>query len=178
MDNTNSQSPTPTPITTLDPKLFAYNPPCGSAGDCGSIGIYGNNVTCNKKGNCQNCQDDFDCNGVTTPLGKCVNNVCSCLSNSDCSCEGNDPYGCGYDKKGNCTCSKEHKALAAIKITPEKAKSMFLILGVGLLGIIGWSTYIIKFSNFEEVKANKYLTYGSIGIFILSCIIVIATGSK
>ena len=98
-------------------------------------------------------------------------------SNSDCSCEGNDPYGCGYDKKGKCTCSREHKGLAALKITPEKTKSMMLILGIGLVLILLWVGYIIKLSKFDEVKAKKYIMYGGGSIFILTVAIAIISGS-
>ena len=167
----------PTLDPTLDPNLFSHKPPCTSVGDCGQLGIYGSDLTCSKKGFCENCMVDTDCNGVDTPPGKCVDNVCSCLTNSDCSCEGNDPYGCGYDKKGNCTCSKDHKGLAALKITPEKTKSMMLILGIGLIMILLWIGYIIKFSNFDEVKAKKYIMYGCVSIFILTVIIAIISGS-
>jgi|LakMenEpi03Aug12_release.lakeMendotaPanAssembly.Ray.scaffolds.fasta_scaffold00700_19 hypothetical protein len=162
---------------TLDKNLFANKPDCTSVGDCGQLGIYGSNLTCSKKGYCQNCSVDTDCNGVDTPPGKCVNNVCSCLANDDCSCEGNDPYGCGHDKKGKCTCSKEHKGLATIKMTPEKTKSMLLILGIGLLLIVAWITYILKFSKFSQVKIKKYIMYGSGSIFLLTVIVALITES-
>ena len=175
----NSPNPSlvPTLEPTLDPVLFSHKPDCTSVGDCGQLGIYGSNLTCSKKGFCQNCSVDTDCNGVDTPPGKCIDNVCSCLSNSDCSCEGNDPYGCGYDKKGKCTCSREHKGLAALKITPEKTKSMMLILGIGLVLILLWVGYIIKLSKFDEVKAKKYIMYGGGSIFILTVAIAIISGS-
>ena len=175
----NSPNPSliPNVVPTLDPVLFSHKPECTSVGDCGQLGIYGSNLTCSKKGFCQNCSVDTDCNGVDTPPGKCIDNVCSCLSNSDCSCEGNDPYGCGYDKKGKCTCSREHKGLAALKITPEKTKSMMLILGIGLVLILLWVGYIIKLSKFDEDKAKKYIMYGGGSIFILSVAIAIISGS-
>jgi len=52
-----------------------------------------------------------------------------------------------------------------------------LILGIGLIMILLWIGYIIKFSNFDEVKAKKYIMYGGVSIFILTVIIAIISGS-
>ena len=172
-----SSGPSSEPKPTLDKNLFANKPDCGSVGDCGQLGIHGSNLTCSKKGYCENCSVDSDCNGVDTPPGKCVNNVCSCLTSSDCSCEGNDPYGCGYDKKGNCTCSKEHKGLAVLRITPEKRKNMLVILVIGLLLMLSWVVYVVKFSDFDEDKAKKYILYGCGLMFLLTVIAVLVSGS-
>jgi len=170
-------SPNPTLDPTLDPVLFSNKPECNSAGDCGELGIYGTNLTCNK-GFCQNCSVDTDCNGVDTPFGKCKDNICSCLSNSDCSCNGNDPYGCGYDNEGKCNCSMQNKGLAALKIIPEKNKSStMLILEIGFVLILLWVGYIIKLSKFDEVKQKKYIMYGGGSIFILTVAIAIISGS-
>jgi hypothetical protein len=161
-----TQPPTITPFPTL---LRERGAPCSSVGDCGQLGIFGSNLVCAKSG-CQNCSVDSDCNGVNNPPGQCINNLCSCSSNSDCSCEGNDPYGCGYDKKGNCVCSESNKGLAALKITKSKPLNIFLILMIGLILILAWAVYITKFTNLPEEQAKKYVMYGSGVISVLTLI--------
>jgi len=170
-----SESPSGSPngtsnVPTIDPKLFEHNPPCGSIGDCGQLGIYGNNLVCSKKGFCENCSVDTDCNGVTSPLGKCVNNVCSCLTNNDCSCEGNDPYGCGYDNKGNCVCSKENKGLAALRMPTEKGTQRTLwtlIIGFVLILLIFFIN--LKYNIVHENVMNKI----NLSIFVITIILAI-----
>ena len=162
-----TQPPTMTPSPTL---LFARGAPCSTVGDCGQLGIFGTNLVCAKTG-CQNCSVDSDCNGFSSPSGKCINNLCSCSSNSDCSCEGNDPYGCGHDEKGKCVCSEKNKGLAAIKIIPSKpVKNIFVILLIGLLMILAWALFITKFTKLNEKQAKKYVMYGTVVIFVLTLV--------
>jgi hypothetical protein len=172
-----SESPLPPTPKVTKPLLFARGAPCTSTGDCGQLGIFGTDLVCVKTG-CQNCKIDTDCNGVNNPPGKCVDNLCSCVSDSDCSCEGNDPYGCGFDKNGKCTCSELHKGLATIKISPSKPLNTFYILGIGLLIILLWSIFIARFTKMNNEKAKKYIFIGSLIIFIVTVIISIFSSSS
>ena len=161
------------PITPSPTLLFARGAPCSSVGDCGQLGIFGSNLVCAKTG-CQNCSVDSDCNGFSNPSGKCINNLCSCSSNSDCSCEGNDPYGCGHDENGKCVCSEKNKGLAMIKIAKSKPVNVFLILMIGLLLILAWAVFITKFKKLPEQQAKKYVMYGSgvIGVLTLVALLI------
>jgi|688.fasta_scaffold04476_19 hypothetical protein len=156
--------------------MTTNKPECKTVGDCGELGISGLNMACGKKGYCENCSSDLDCNGVNAPIGKCIDNICSCLDNSTCSCEGNDPYGCGYDDKGKCICSDKNKGLAAIKKTgdqtePEKQsqKSLFIILSSCLFLILIWVIFIVRFSKIKNIiTLMRYLMYGVMVICLIT----------
>lgn len=145
------------------------NPQCSNIGDCGQLGIYGSNLVCTKTGYCQNCQSDLDCNGVDTPVGKCINNVCSCVNDNDCSCEGNDPYGCGQDDNAKCGCSPKYKGLSDINFV-SSSKNLYFIIGICLLLMIFWTIYVLRFSKLNK----KFLIYGNlfIGMIFGSILIV------
>lgn len=153
-------------------------PECSTVGDCGQLGIYGSDLICSKKGFCQNCSSDLDCNGVTAPDGKCIDNVCSCVNNTSCSCEGNDPYGCGYDRKGNCICSDKNKGLAALRIYQGNKitlSTVYLYLSIGFFLILLWNIFIIRFSGItDQVKSAEYLKNGSllIGLIVIVALMV------
>jgi hypothetical protein len=144
--------------------------PCSSVGDCGELGIFGAKLVCGKSG-CQNCSVDSDCNGINSPRGNCVNGICSCQTNDDCVCEGSDPYGCGHDDKGKCVCS-ESKGLAMIKIANQASNqvNIFLVLSIGLILILAWSVFTVKFAKLPKDQAKKYVIGGSGVIAVLTLI--------
>jgi hypothetical protein len=146
---------------------------CSTVGDCGELGIFGANLVCGKTG-CQNCSIDSDCNGINSPGGKCINGLCSCLSNDDCSCNGGDPYGCGKDDTGRCVCSESNKGLAMIKIANQSSKrvNISLILAISLILILGWSVFIVKFVKLPKDQAKKYVMGGS-GVIVVVTLIVL-----
>lgn len=165
---TTPQLPNPTP--TL---LFARGAPCASVGDCGQLGIFGSNLVCAKTG-CQNCSVESDCNGVNSPSGKCINNLCSCVSNEDCACEGNDPYGCGHDK-GKCVCSEKNKGLAAMRITKSEPVSIIIILFIALFLILAWAVFVTKvvpkFKNLKDPK--QYVIGGAVVIGVIALTLIL-----
>ncbi len=174
-----TQPPTQPPTLTPNPNsptppLFARGAPCKSVGDCGQLGIFGTNLVCAKTG-CQNCSVDSDCNGVNNPPGKCINNLCSCVSNNDCSCEGNDPYGCGHDKKGKCNCSELNKGLAVIKITKSEPVSILIILFIALFLILAWAVFVTKvipkFKNLKDPK--QYVIGGAVVISAIALVLIV-----
>ena len=137
--------------------MTTNKPECKTVGDCGELGISGINMTCGKQGYCENCSSDSDCNGVNAPIGKCIDNICSCLSNADCSCQGNDPYGCDYDDKGNCICSDKNKGLADIRVSDDNQSHVnknnhLLYIGIGLASFILISGLILFFAKQSKIK--------------------------
>lgn len=148
--------------------MGTLNPQCSNVGDCGEIGIYGSNLVCSKGGFCQNCQTDLECNGVDNPSGKCINNVCTCVQDSDCSCEGNDPYSCGQNNDENCVCSPKYRGLSDLKGLYDKPKTKTKsYVFIFFLLILCLNFYIFKISNLSNSKKKKILVYGNLLIFII-----------